>query len=112
MKKFFIICLMFAPLISLSVDLIADLTEKEISDTVEALKDAAVGIGDVGFSTWVKANWWLFILALVGLGRLIVYITPSKEDDKWYEKWVLKPVRYIGQFISFGVGKDRDPVKK
>ena len=104
MNKFFIVFLLLmiiAPLMLFS------LTDKEIAKDVTGIKDVAIGIFDVGFVNWIKVNWWIFILALVGAGRLFVFISPSKKDDEWYGKYINKPIRYIGTFISLGIAKDR-----
>ncbi len=102
MKKIIILFLIF--LMGLFIfSLIAGTTlDEDIEDTAKNAVVIAVGIRDVGFSTWVKSNWWMGILSLVGLGHLVTRITPTKKDDTWYGKYILKPVRFIGKFISFG----------
>ncbi len=121
MKKFFcsfilviMLVLMTLPLTVAQADVptsMSNLSAEEVVVVIENAKDVAIGINDVGFVIWMKSNWWFFILSLVGLGRIIIYFTPSKEDDKWYAKYVLKPLKFIGKFISGGVGADKDPSK-
>ena len=81
-----------------------ELTKDELIKIIQDSKLVSVGIKEVGFIKWIKANWWLFILSLVGIGRIFVFVTPTSKDDQWYGKWVLKPVRCLGKIISGGLG--------
>ncbi len=104
MKKLIIIFFMFLLLVPCFL-IAAELTDPEIVEIIKDAKTSVIGINDVGFWIWFKANWWFFILAIVGIGRLIVFITPTKEDDLWYEKWILSPLRYIGGILSLNIPK-------
>lgn len=83
----------------------AEITSKEAKEIIENVKNIGIGIFDVGFITWMKSNWWTFVLALVGIGRILVYITPSKKDDVWYYKYVINTINTIGKIMSFDTGK-------
>ncbi len=64
------------------------------------MQDNAVGIFDLGLKVWLKSNWWIFILAIAGVGHFIVKATPTKKDDKWYGIIVIRPLRFIGKIMD------------
>lgn len=74
----------------------------DATEVVESITTIAVGISDVGFGYWIQSNWLMFIFAIVGLGRLIVRVTPTKVDDVWYSKYILKPMKAIGKALQLG----------
>jgi len=108
MKKYSMLLILIMLLVPI---VLGAITSSEIAGEVEGIKVAAIGILDVGFGVWVKANWWAFILILVGIGTIIVKITPNKKDDEWYGKYILKPVRFAGKFLSLDV-KSKSVSKK
>ena len=78
----------------------ATMTDEEIAEAIKQVKVTVIGINELGFIAWVKANLLVFILAVVGAGRVLVSITPTKKDDKWYGKWILKPVRMVLKVLA------------
>ena len=64
------------------------------------MQAVGIGIKDFGFWAYVKAHWWLALLSIVGLARIIIFITPSKKDDRFIMKYVIRPLRMIAQFLS------------
>lgn len=87
-------------------------TDEELS---EISKDVVLTIFDVGLIKYLKggiANIVLVILAFVGLGNMIVRFTPTKKDDMWYEKYILKPLRFIGKIISLQSIKDKENINQ
>lgn len=76
----------------------------QVETNVEAVAGQAWGVAQGiiqnGFISWVKNNWLLFFLSVVGLARLIVVLTPTKQDDKFFNKYILNPVNSIAAFLS------------
>lgn len=116
MKRLLVVFMIVFLLVSLSVFFAPDICSQTDAELEANTKAVAVSIVDQGIVNYFKggiSNIMLFILALVGLGSVIVRLTPSKDDDLWYEKYILKPVRFIGKFISFGIGSaPSNPGKK
>lgn len=114
MKKLFSILfiLIFVSMLCMPCIMAQSPTDEELA---EISKDVAVTIFDVGLINYLKggvANIVLFILALVGLGNTIIRFTPTKKDDVWYEKYILKPLRFIGKLISLQSVKDKENINQ
>lgn len=101
MNKFFIIIIVLLGCIYSQLN---NLTPAEVSEAADKIKITVRGIEDGGWE-WIKVNWYFFLLAIVGLGSLIVRITPTKKDDAWYERYILGLVRFIGRVLSLGAKK-------
>lgn len=52
-------------------------------------------------------GWLAACLGVIGLGRVWVAITPSKEDDKWYNSKVVAPFNKIITVFGLGGRKDK-----
>lgn len=102
MKKFTII-LLLAILFIPCVLSAAELTDSDIIQIIKDGKANVIGVFNVGFVTWFLANWWFFILSVIGIGAVIIKITPTKRDDLWLEKWILKPLRFVGQVLTLNI---------
>ncbi len=114
MKKFSLILLIFIMSVFLLTPFIIaqSPTDEELAETT---KEVALTIFDVGLINYLKggiANIVLIILAVVGIGNMIVRFTPTKKDDVWYGKYILTPLRFIGKFISFQSIKDKENINQ
>ena len=98
LKKINIIILILLGFIFAQVD---NVTDAEAAEAVEKVRVVVQGIQH-GFWPWFKINWYVFLLAIVGVGQVIVRITPTKKDDKFFSKWILAPVNKIGRILSLG----------
>lgn len=105
MKKF-IVFLVLVILFTVAVGSIVyaeSVSEEEIIEAGKNIKDVAVGIHQIGFINWLKVNWWFFILSIVGTGSIIVKLTPSKNDDVWFNKYIIGSVHFVGQIMSLDI---------
>lgn len=60
----------------------SNINKEVLAETAKAGGEAALSIMDVGFKTWVKENWMMFIFVLVGAFAVIASITPNSSDNK------------------------------
>ena len=116
MKRLFcslmiIIMIMFvcAPLV-IAQKPVSEMTEDDAADLA---KDLGVKLIDIkaagGIWPWIKQNILAAIMSLFGLGSFIIWLTPSKKDDKWYDKYILRYVRILAQIISLGTAGSKPP---
>ena len=75
------------------------ITSTDVKDIIDDSKSEIDVIRRIGLWSWIKANFILFILLVVGAGRVVVWITPTKKDDAWYNKYIIKKVKSIAGFI-------------
>ena len=86
----------------LPVVLISQENEPNVIETVSGIKVTTISLFNSG-PRWIIESWdnlLMFLLSIVGLGRLIVLITPTKKDDIWLKRYVLTPLRFIGKLFS------------
>jgi len=75
----------------------------EGAELTKQLIDMGVGMMTVGFLPWLKSNWYIALLALIGIGQIIVRLTPTKKDDAFVNKWVYPLLRMLGKGTSLGL---------
>lgn len=112
MKKVFSLILILVIISCTGFMLAEALTDADLDKN---LKDTAISIWDTGLVNFLKGglmNIFLFICALVGLGRIIVKFTPSRKDDIWYNKYIIGSLNFIGKYVSFGIATDKVTSKK
>lgn len=80
-----------------------EVTSEEVGEVIKDAKAVGVGIKDVGIIPWLKSNWYFGIGTLIGAGRIIVKLTPTKKDDKIFSK-IFSAFKFIGKCLSFGMG--------
>ena len=57
--------------------------------------------------SWMISHWYLTLTLLYTIGSLLVRATPSQRDDKLLDKWVNRPIRFIGKVLTVDTSKDR-----
>lgn len=87
--------------LSLSTNLSAEDLKSAVSNTAVAVKL----IKAIGWKKFLMVYWWLSALLLVGVARFIILITPSKEDDRFFFKWIIRPLRFIAKVFSLSFKK-------
>lgn len=69
-----------------------------VIDSTKPLVAAFSSIQEVGFSKWITTNLLLALLILIGMARAIIVLTPSREDDAFWNRYIYTPLRSI--FLS------------
>lgn len=110
MKKLIIILFLIS-IVSVSL-LVADSNDEALK---ENLKNVSTSVWDIGFIAFLKGgilNIIMFICSVGYIGQLIIRWTPNKKDDKFYEKYIKKPLYLFSKIISLGQAESRNTVKK
>jgi hypothetical protein len=95
MKKLITILFLILPVVA-----IAGITNMTPGEVIDNTTSTISNFKAIGFVDTVKSHWYLVLLSLIGIGQLIVKITPSKHDDEWYKKYILVPLHYVASFLN------------
>lgn len=112
LSLFFVISLLLV-LFIMPMLLIAqtDVTNIGITGVIDNSGKIIIGIKGGGW-TWVKYNWYFLLGTIVAIGFIIVRATPNKEDDAFFNKWIVRGFRLIGKIMTIGTAKDYGPPEK
>lgn len=54
---------------------------------------------------WLLSNWYLLILTLIGLARALILITPTPKDNKFWNRYLVSPIKFVLTILSLNKPK-------